>query len=472
MLSFFRINDPYRLIGVLFFLLLLRLPYFIYGQELTVIELNWLLIGEKLGNGAIMYRDVWDHTAPMAAGFYWIIDLVFGRSVLAHHIISIILVWVQCFLFNNLLLNNKAYNENTYIPALVYAVLMNLFFDFYTLSPILMSQTFILMAINNIFKRIDNKTKDQFFLNTGIFLGLAALFYLPSVVIFFSMLLSLLLFTGSIARRYLLMIYGFVLPISLCWLYYFWHGAHREFISQFVSSVLFIKPTIYYSFTSLLLVSAVPVLFMLLAGYQLVRYSRYVNFQVRFQYVMFFMLVLSLTTFYFSKVFAPFQLIIFVPATAFFINHYFLLLRRRFLADIFFLVFIALIAGINYSASYDLGGFRRILQYERFIVQETVYDQLVEGKSVLYLGPDKSVFKSASHSSPFLDWDLSQQILREPGYYDNITYIYKHLSEELPEVIIDPNNLLPPLFDRMPGIASQYQPGPLASTFVLKEVVD
>lgn len=467
MLSLFRINDPYRILGILFLLLLIRLPYFIFGQDLTVIELNWMLIGEKLADGGVMYLDVWDDTAPLSAGFFWLIDLVFGRSPLAHHIISLILVWVQAAIFNNLLLSNKAYNENTYVPALVYALLMNLFFDFYSLSPLLISQTFILLAINNIFRRIDNKTHDQFFLNTGIFMGLAALFYLPAILVFLALILSLILFTGSILRRYMLLLYGFMLPVSLCWMYYFWQDAQMEFFVQYIRSVLVLQPTIYYSFGSFLVIVAVPMSFLLLSFYQLFRYSRYVNFQVRFQYVMVFMIALCLFTFYFSKMFAPFQLIIFVPAFAFFICHFFLLIRRHLLAELIFLIFTLLILGVNYGSAFNWENLREDLSFERLIVQDGPYTELVRGKKVLYLGPEKSVYRNSYHSTPFLDWDLSERVLRKPDYYDNVTLVYRHLSKDLPEVIIDPEGLMDAYFQRMPGIAARYHRSSAPNTWVL-----
>ena len=67
---------------------------------------------------------------------------------------------------------------------MVYMLFMNLYFDFLTLTPALMSMTFVLLAINNLIKRMDNKTRDELFLLTGIYLGVATLFYLPSFLFF------------------------------------------------------------------------------------------------------------------------------------------------------------------------------------------------------------------------------------------------------------------------------------------------
>ena len=165
-----------------------------------------MLIGEALAGGKDMYKDIWDFTGPLAAGTYSIIHLLFGKSVLAYRTVSIILVVIQCGIFNNLLLKNKAYNQNTYIPALLYMLFMHLSFDFITLSPILMGMTFTLLGINNLFQRMDNTTRDDLFVRIGLYLGIATLFYLPFFFYFVVIIISLLIYTGSILRRIFLMI--------------------------------------------------------------------------------------------------------------------------------------------------------------------------------------------------------------------------------------------------------------------------
>jgi hypothetical protein len=53
---------------------------------LTVPELKWMLLGEKLNGGAMLYADILDNTAPLSALAYRLLNLVAGRSPLAMHI--------------------------------------------------------------------------------------------------------------------------------------------------------------------------------------------------------------------------------------------------------------------------------------------------------------------------------------------------------------------------------------------------
>ena len=67
MLSYFRINDPLRIITVLFLLFLLRLPVLLSGGPITVNELNWMLVGERLAEGNIIYNQLIDNISPLAS---------------------------------------------------------------------------------------------------------------------------------------------------------------------------------------------------------------------------------------------------------------------------------------------------------------------------------------------------------------------------------------------------------------------
>jgi len=60
------------------------------------------------------------------------------------------------------------------------------------------------MSLRNILRRIDNQVTDELFLNSGIYLGIAAMIYLPSTIFFFVFLFALILFSTAVTRRLLL----------------------------------------------------------------------------------------------------------------------------------------------------------------------------------------------------------------------------------------------------------------------------
>ena len=99
MLTFFRLNDPYRLVIIFFLLLALRIPAML-NDNLTIPELNYMLVGEKLTNGADLYSEIWDNIGPLSAMVYALIDFLFGKSQLAYQIIAWLFVFFQAFIFN------------------------------------------------------------------------------------------------------------------------------------------------------------------------------------------------------------------------------------------------------------------------------------------------------------------------------------------------------------------------------------
>src|SRR5690606_21326684 len=149
--SFFRINDPFRMIGSLLLLLVLRSPYWFMDLPLLQAELVWTLIGERMAAGHSMYVGIIDDTGPLSAGAYWLISLVAGRSVVAFHLAAGALLLFQIAFFNSLLIQYKAFEDNTYIPALVMTILLGFSYDFLILSPALMGTTFILLSLGQLF---------------------------------------------------------------------------------------------------------------------------------------------------------------------------------------------------------------------------------------------------------------------------------------------------------------------------------
>jgi hypothetical protein len=80
LITLFRNGSPLRILSVLAFLLLLRLPVLLNGVPVLSPELKWMLVGERMDQGFMLYTGIWDNTAPLSACVYWLIDLVFGRS--------------------------------------------------------------------------------------------------------------------------------------------------------------------------------------------------------------------------------------------------------------------------------------------------------------------------------------------------------------------------------------------------------
>ncbi|MDW3209022.1 MAG: hypothetical protein R8N23_04100 [Reichenbachiella sp.] len=457
MLTFFKTNDPYRLIGVFLLLLVIRVPMFISGVPMILPELKWLLIGERLGSDDYtMYQDVWDYTAPLAVFVYKWLFILFGKTRVPYFIISVLLVVIQAGIFNNVMLRNKAYNGSTYVPALLYMVFMNAFFDFLTLSPVLLSMTFVLLAMNNLFKRMDNQTKDELFIFTGVFLGIATLFYLPTFWYFVVTILSLVLYTGSILRRMMLLVYGFAMVVGFASLYFYWFDDYLIFQYHVLNSLWIIETIKYLNWTELTIVAAVPLLIFIASVYKVRKLGKYINFQEKIQQVMFMFFLSGFLGLMMAREISTYQLIFFIPTVAFFVTHYLLLIKNWLVAEISVGVIIILVLYNHLAFVNKWFHVDRFVSYEPLLIRESSYEKLLTDKKILVLGDEMHHYKNASLATPYLNWRLSQLQLKELKYYDNSAEAFVNFNEDLPEVIIDQEQTMPELLGKMPTISSQY----------------
>ncbi len=469
MLSFFRINDPYRLIFVLLLLLMARAPFYLLGIPLSIPELHWRLVGEAMANGGHLYIDIWDDIGPLSGFVYRWIYTLFGTARWPLYTLSALLVIIQAGLFNQVLLRHKAYKENTYVPALFYMMYMNLAFDFITLPPILFSLTFILLAINNIFQRIDNPSRDELFLYTGLYLGVAILFYLPLVPFLFTTSLSLALFTGSIPRRFILLFFGFFLVLGIGYTYYYWFDGNHEFQLQFIESLWTLDKHYLASTFELLVIGGVSLFVLLIALFRIYSKSRFANYQVKFQQVMFIGIVAGFITLSISNEITPQLLMIFVPPLAFFTTHYVLEMRRRIWAEIFTVLLFVLVLGWSYVVFVSPAFLKDVVAFDRYFVDRQLLSAELEGKKIWVIGDAISYYENGSLGTKYLNWDLSMSEVTQLDYYENVESVFNNINNERPEVIVDLELIMPKLIERAPEIGDRYVQVRGSNYYVIKE---
>ena len=230
------------------------------------------------------------------------------------------IVFLQCFLFNQLLITNKAYKENTFVPALIYTILMSAFFDFFTLSPALMSGVFQLLVINGIFNHIATKSKDEQFLNMGLALGFSSLIYLPTLAYLPVSILALGLYSTMNLKKYILLFFGFLFPIVLVGIYFFWHGALLDFLNHYLLSWITTPFREFVSFRTNLLISLTGLLLLVFSWLKIYSASRYNNHQTNYMLVMLLFLAGAIVMIFLARERVPHQLMVLVTPVSFFLG--------------------------------------------------------------------------------------------------------------------------------------------------------
>lgn len=470
MVKFLRTNDPFRILGLIFILGMCRLPVFIYKIPLSIQELNWMVLGEKLSKGFLLYQDIWETTAPLSATSYAMIHLAFGKSQLAYQIIALLLAFGQAMFFNYVCRKNELFNEKSFLPAAVYIVLMNLFFDFFTLSPVLMSATFLLLAIDNVFYHIKQETSDTSIFNTGFYVGLASLFYLPCASFILFPMFGFLLFSRTSFRQYLILLIGFGFPTGITLLYFYWYDAQTAFMVNFVFSYIYLEPASIYSAPVFMVILIAPLTLVGVAIMALIGSNRHINYQVVCQQLMFFFIILSLAIFTFSEKKGAYQLIPAVPAIAFFITHYFNITRKKVVAELVFLFLLFSTLYVTYDSLYGGVLEHTIINTNETFVKNYQYDHLLRNSKIVVLGPNRSIFRNNSLATPYMNWGLAENHFGNLDSYNNVVGIYENFKKDMPDYIIDEEGIAEKVFERIPQLAKAYELSDYENVYVRKGI--
>ena len=458
MLSYFRINDPYRLIIIFVVLILFRLPYFISSSWHTLPELSWMIIGERMNEGALLYIGIWDDIGPLSAWVFRSIDFVFGRSPLALQIFGLLLFFYQLSYTNYISLKYKMYNENNYLPALFYGILGLTFFNIITLSPQLLGLTFILLSINSFFNHVETRNKtDGNLLNIGLFIGIAALFFLPYIFMIFVHIIGLLFFTNTIKRRYLLLIYGVGIPFIFCWLIYVWIGNTQDLFDIYFHSLVSFDSETYLSYKSIFIISGFTILLYILSAFKILSGFGFTIFQVRSQKMMFFASLVMAFVFVFYSDKDGYSLVMFFPWFSFFLSHFFLSIKNSLKRELSFLIYFLSIVTLYIGITFQSFNLNTIIVLDSLIINTEPSNELYTDKKILVLGPDIKPYYFGKQASPYFNWSLSKDQLENLKYYDNLQAVDKNIRSDMPEFIVDQIGLAPELFNQIPLLGMEYE---------------
>lgn len=202
MLTFFRTNQVFYSVLLIFYILLLRFSVF-------WAPFKW----EASGHGIL---------SEIVYG--WVSSQGFLAQVLA-----ILLVLVQAFLINLIAINNRLANEVNLFPGLFYIWVSSCIPDFLYLSPVLMGVTFFLVAVKELFETYKNPACADRLFNAGLWMGVASLFYFPFFFFLLFLMVGLSTLRAFNLQEMLMILIGMFLPYLFTGFYYFWIGQYGHF---------------------------------------------------------------------------------------------------------------------------------------------------------------------------------------------------------------------------------------------------
>ncbi|MFI5148780.1 MAG: hypothetical protein ACHQRM_03540 [Bacteroidia bacterium] len=137
--------------------------------------------------------------------------------------LSLLLSLGSAFLLNYIVNQHSLLSKKTYLPALLYLVYNACCGEFLHLHPGSFSNLLIIAACHQLFNTYRKDSANAEVFNAGLLIGLASLIYLPSMLLFLFVWITLIIYRPFIWQEYVLALLGFLLPWSFFFVYYFWN---------------------------------------------------------------------------------------------------------------------------------------------------------------------------------------------------------------------------------------------------------
>lgn len=458
MLSFFRVNATYQNISLVLFFALLRLPFLWNEPPLLIPELSWMLVGEQMSRGFMLYRDIWDNISPLSGTVYWAIDSLFGRSQLAYQVAAALLSVFQILYFNYVIRAREVFSEKSYIPGVIYAVFLSISFDLATLSPMLMASTFLLLAWGAMLSMLQRRQINNDIFEMGLYIGIATLFYLPMALFSVWAFVCLLFYTGTTFRQHILGFFGSVFPLLMVVLFFYLNDGVEDVNRNLLTSVFQVRQYDLNDFSSLFITLIIPLSVGVVGFMRMLTNNRIVNYQSRVQQIAAIWFIVSVLTIPLMQYLAPMQFVLFVPVVSYFATYYFQSFRRRWIAELLFMGMIGGIAMIQYQGLLSLTPQLTFGRLENLRAKPALLPEDIRDKRILVIGEDEGEYLDNFTATPYLNWDLARYDLENLDNFDSVIHIYDNFRQDPPDYIIDKENLMPKLFDRVPALRKRYKP--------------
>lgn len=145
-----------------------------------------------------------------------------------------LLVIINALLVNWIFNTNQFYDRNIYLPSLLYVVLMSFYHSLYSIDGLLISHTFLILLLNQLYKLVQNTDGRSTIFNGAFFAGIAGTFHPPLFVFTPVFIAMVLIIRPFVLREILLLLTGVLVPAIYALLYYnyFNHSIDLQLLKQ------------------------------------------------------------------------------------------------------------------------------------------------------------------------------------------------------------------------------------------------
>lgn len=306
----FRTIQPINIIVLAILSFVLRVIPAIKGQPLPVEEYN----------------------EPLSALLFDVLNLD-DMNYTLNIFITGFLVFIQALLLNQIVNRYTIFFKSSYVPALMYIIIMNSIEVFSTLNPQLFCNFLLLIILDKIFSLYKTYKAMSTTFDLGVLFAVCSLLYFPYILLTLITWLSLIFFRPFNWREWFCGLLGLFIPYFFLFIHFYWQDDVNHFYTLFHPLNQMNKMDIYMASNDFY--SLIPLLIVFIFSANKLRESFFKNIiQVRKTYQLLFMLIiLSILSFYIKGYAHPAHFMMLSIPTAVYLSYYFLVGKRAWIYE-------------------------------------------------------------------------------------------------------------------------------------------
>lgn len=257
-------------------------------------------------------------------------------------VVAMVLTIAEGLYLNHILVSNNLIHTTTLFPAFAYVLIMGSDAANHTFTPILFSNIFLLIALQNIINCYNQDHSYEKVFNASFCIALAFLFYFPSIYMLFFVLATFVVYKLYYWREWLVLLLGFIAPFFSLFAYYYVVDKLNMVLARLSSEAMRFTIIIDISDTAKLICSAVMALFALVSLVSIIGGlpQKVIIYRKKTSVMLLLMLVGILFSLY--DIAFPANLQNYAIPLAFMFPTFFLMLRKRSkVCNIVFVIFLA-----------------------------------------------------------------------------------------------------------------------------------
>ena len=301
---------------------------------------------------AVIFAAVWSHVFfhpaedivynnPMP--LFGLLEYFLRSNVLISNIVAAIICITLVFLITNF--NTKFFfiTERTFLPALIFILIIALLPGLQTLMPILPTTLFIMLTLRKIVDSYHKKDMAYNFFDAGIIIGTGSLFYANLIWFGALIFIGIILFRTLNIKEIAISILGLIIPFLIVFGVYYVFGYDFNEMWPIVYNNFFSTPES-LSFSKLTIATLIFISLIVIASLIQIVVFQNTKIKSRKTFSLLIWMTLISVAVYFLVPSASYELfwLLGIPIS-YFIAYYFIFSKKKIFSEVFFSVFFLLI---------------------------------------------------------------------------------------------------------------------------------